>query len=161
MCSLHLYCYRFQSTLPRGERQIRLLLYLTIKKFQSTLPRGERLWNYITRFFLLYFNPRSHEGSDLKNLRLFTDITIFQSTLPRGERLVYGYSFVFRKRFQSTLPRGERQHQIFVNNNGFIFQSTLPRGERPLNVCGLRFSQDFNPRSHEGSDRCRSCNKVR
>ena len=34
-------------------------------EFQSTLPRGERLSICTLLRFLYYFNPRSHEGSDL------------------------------------------------------------------------------------------------
>ena len=32
----------FQSTLPRGERQLQLLDKVNMDRFQSTLPRGER-----------------------------------------------------------------------------------------------------------------------
>ena len=39
------------------------------------------------------------------------------------------------------------------NSNNSKFQSTLPRGERPDLEFGEMFSADFNPRSHEGSDR--------
>ena len=56
----------------------------------------------------------------------------FQSTLPRGERLKLCYYNIIRKRFQSTLPRGERQDE---------------RWNR------LQDRRNFNPRSHEGSDR--------
>ena len=56
---------RFQSTLPRGERPKPMCMLTWMEKFQSTLPRGER--RYILPdfwFLLLYFNPRSREGSD-------------------------------------------------------------------------------------------------
>ena len=40
-----LFYWRFQSTLPRGERRPLNFIVLLIKKgFQSTLPRGERLF---------------------------------------------------------------------------------------------------------------------
>ena len=56
---------RFQSTLPRGERLEINPFISQIWKFQSTLPRGERrmYWSGLLRH--LYFNPRSHEGSDV------------------------------------------------------------------------------------------------
>ena len=54
----------FQSTLPRGERPLLLLIFLPKLVFQSTLPRGER--------------------PDWRDLMTFN--TLFQSTLPRGER---------------------------------------------------------------------------
>ena len=61
--------------------------------------------------------------------------------------------------FQSTLPRGER-HEIRVDvYHLFLFQSTLPQGERR---CLLQppfpREQNFNPRSHEGSDLCAPAN---
>ena len=36
------FCIKFQSTLPRGERQIEELITDYFRRFQSTLPRGER-----------------------------------------------------------------------------------------------------------------------
>ena len=60
---------RFQSTLPRRERQPFWFFQSLSILFQSTLPRRERrgcqLW---TGQINLYFNPRSHEGSDLHQL---------------------------------------------------------------------------------------------
>ena len=77
---------KFQSTLPRGERQnrlVNLLAYCLISihapargatnpdhgslrgmQFQSTLPRGERLTRYNDDKADSNFNPRSREGSD-------------------------------------------------------------------------------------------------
>ena len=78
---------RFQSTLPQGERRLLCLFAYLILQFQSTLPQGERLpyrtFNELkqpisihaptrgaTSAFPeiaphgLYFNPRSHKGSD-------------------------------------------------------------------------------------------------
>ena len=57
----------FQSTLPRGERPVENGSYILPKIFQSTLPRGERRFSeYLFRLSPNYFNPRSHEGSDIK-----------------------------------------------------------------------------------------------
>ena len=58
----------FQSTLPRGERQLHI-------------PFGVKNGN---------FNPRSREGSDHRLCKIRTCQTIFQSTLPRGERRICG-----------------------------------------------------------------------
>ena len=57
-------------------------------------------------------------------------------------------------RFQSTLPREERplQHQLGLHRR--IFQSTLPREERRAKrTCLPKEPSDFNPRSHERSDK--------
>ena len=78
----------------------------------------------------MYFNPRSHEGSD-KNW--FPDLTLIEL-------------------FQSTLPRGERPYLLNIQFLIAQFQSTLPRGERPLTASPVNDIWDFNPRSHEGSD---------
>ena len=76
--------------------------------------------------------------------------------------------------FQSTLPRGERHKcveyvaaweliSIHAPTRGatatppktggeYLFQSTLPRGERPFAFSSSSDINDFNPRSHAGSD---------
>ena len=61
----------FQSTLPRGERPfVNYIISLSVQ-FQSTLPRGERRCSRaLTRRAHHYFNPRSHEGSDLQEPEL-------------------------------------------------------------------------------------------
>jgi len=56
---------RFQSTLPRGERQITDQTVKAGKMFQSTLPRGERHKACFAAASDKCFNPRSRAGSDL------------------------------------------------------------------------------------------------
>ena len=58
--------FKFQSTLPRGERHFMAPATGATYLFQSTLPRGERQY-----FGRMRRNPQR-----------------FQSTLPRGERLL-------------------------------------------------------------------------
>ena len=77
--------------------------------FQSTLPRGERLRPLIMSALSSYFNPRSHEGSDLWRSWCSLAMRLFQSTLPRGERLGEIGKKDKTQVFQSTLPRGERR----------------------------------------------------
>ena len=55
----------FQSTLPQGERLLLFIIKLLSNLFQSTLPQGERRNLVLTLLGTLYFNPRSHKGSDL------------------------------------------------------------------------------------------------
>ena len=62
--------YRFQSTLPREERQRITKLVVFHQAFQSTLPREERLPPVHSRRFLYDFNPRSHERSDTMLIHL-------------------------------------------------------------------------------------------
>ena len=130
-----------------------MIPYPDHRKFQSTLPRGERQYHKHDNLYLLHFNPRSHEGSDgYKNIydcaakisihaptRGATKLVVilcickkFQSTLPRGERRSQRSTLSFLQQFQSTLPRGERQSKFLTLISCSIFQSTLPRGERRL-----------------------------
>ena len=143
-------------------------------RFQSTLPHGERRISTSTSSTVMYFNPRSRMGSDPDpggHFQLSLHISIhapawgatgmrslsasvksFQSTLPHGERPMTRPTCCLMRLFQSTLPHGER---LFVglrpDGNTYIsihapawgatvnrtgghheqgFQSTLPHGER-------------------------------
>ena len=121
----------FQSTLPRGERHYYSKLFIidadvsihaptrgatafvffpfNNSMFQSTLPRGERQFEQLNMpEFIGGFNPRSHEGSDLRLSFKNGSMARFQSTLPRGERLLTMRKITLILAFQSTLPRGER-----------------------------------------------------
>ena len=120
------------------------------------------------------FNPRSHEGSDLRQ-SASTCQKSFQSTLPRGERQAadsiqarkgiisihaptrgatkqYRAKTNVNAKFQSTLPRGERRRATEKSEVNKVFQSTLPRGERHKRPLFFVCEANFNPRSHEGSD---------
>ncbi len=57
---------KFQSTLPRGERPSPVAMTARSIVFQSTLPRGERLCSCRSATLLEDFNPRSREGSDIR-----------------------------------------------------------------------------------------------
>ena len=119
----------FQSALPRGERHFTCRLKgscinISIRAptrgatqidrsidvnliFQSALPRGERhrLTDLLT--LTLYFNPRSHEGSDCRSRHGIQKYTISIRAPTRGATPVLqplSRSIVF----QSALPRGER-----------------------------------------------------
>ena len=64
------------------------LWFRSFLRFQSTLPRGERRLKMLFRGFPEYFNPRSREGSDSTGTMKRMKALLFQSTLPRGERPV-------------------------------------------------------------------------
>ena len=114
--------------------------------------RGATLFWWPEGVLLSYFNPRSHEGSDMIAPYDWQLLQVFQSTLPRGERLGMSYTDPVKQEFQSTLPRGERH--MLPPSEAFRekFQSTLPRGERRENLTTIVTIVNFNPRSHEGSD---------
>ena len=86
--------FRFQSTLPRGERRIFadpcvLPPYISI----HAPARGATGNGKCRSQIFYYFNPRSREGSDCFSVQLIRITELFQSTLPRGERLQFYLKF--------------------------------------------------------------------
>ena len=129
-------------------------LYEDVYKFQSTLPRRERPCNRFSTFFLQYFNPHSHEGSDAFFLATSTKLFLFQSTLPRRERRFFILHVIVHNNFN---PHSHEGSDGYCSNTAVIsssisihtptkgatdlmqsgtlltiFQSTLPRRERLL-----------------------------
>ena len=83
-------------------------IFDTIFTFQSTLPREERpLWP-VCNIYQLYFNPRSHERSDVLVRSAFCLSCISIHAPTRGATRSCS-RYLTRDRFQSTLPREERQ----------------------------------------------------
>mgnify|MGYP001014527598 CR=1 FL=1 len=80
-------------------------------------------------------------------------INLFQSTLPREERHYGKRGITVCEEFQSTLPREERQNFKYACSITHLFQSTLPREERQWSAIRRKLFVDFNPRSHERSDK--------
>ena len=145
---------RFQSTLPRGERPRSKYSRRRTRRFQSTLPRGERRGGGSRKWAAsLYFNPRSHEGSDVERQTEQIAVVISIHAPTRGATV-------------AELPAaGQLDISIHAPTRGAtripvklspqeIFQSTLPRGERPYSFASFSRPSNFNPRSHEGSDIC-------
>ena len=122
----------FQSTPPRGGRQMPLLHTPKSTTFQSTPPRGGR---------------RCLACDGLHDCR-------FQSTPPRGGRPSNTKpDRVCNGLFQSTPPRGGRRLAETATEDEAVFQSTPPRGGRP--ICVIRSgpeSPSFNPRPRVGGD---------
>ena len=121
-------------------------------KFQSTLPQGERQHFALKLYECDNFNPRSRKGSDHLLLIVLYWINIFQSTLPQGERRISTFAFGDGYSFQSTLPQGERRRVDIFSARCKLFQSTLPQGERLHLHNFYQLPHYFNPRSRKGSD---------
>ena len=164
----------FQSSLPRGERPKITFKEVPHKLISILAPtRGATV--------LIAFKVFSVPISILAPTRGATSVSrilllrgLFQSSLPRGERRdlsrnsspITGISILAPTRgatptlmrqstvteFQSSLPRGERHRRSTKKILPEQFQSSLPRGERLCGEVSDRFTKDFNPRSHEGSD---------
>ena len=98
--------------------------------FQSTLPREERHCLIVKTSLYSYFNPRSHERSDLKRCKYMRYKIISIHAPTRG----------------ATVPAS-------ASHSSVVFQSTLPREERPGSFpAAVGLMLHFNPRSHERSD---------
>ena len=143
--------------------------------FQSTLPRRERPLLLILLKDGEHFNPRSHEGSDQEPHNIYFQPCISIHAPTKGATVPIAYHFLFIYVFQSTLPRRERPISAIFEMSFDSFQSTLPREERHYRLCnrpyGSKISihapargataeairirgsgQYFNPRSRERSD---------
>ena len=108
---------------------------------------------------LRYFNPRSHEGSDYAKANIAIPTGDFNPRSHEGSDGRSTIDKVCRCKFQSTLPRRERLGMDGVAAELKEFQSTLPRRERRrARYPRLLFRHNFNPRSHEGSDFVSSLN---
>ena len=144
---------RFQSTLPRWERQKTQPKHVRDNRFQSTLPRGERPPSFPARSRCCrYFNPRSREGSDMPELRLTCGKKISIHAPARGATATASVGFA---RFVNFNPRSREGSDdqlaktiddankisihapargatgLFLHSTWRSgFQSTLPRGER-------------------------------
>ncbi len=76
--------------------------------FQSTLPRRERPLLLILLKDGEHFNPRSHEGSDQEPHNIYFQPCISIHAPTKGATVPIAYHFLFIYVFQSTLPREER-----------------------------------------------------
>ncbi len=132
-------------------------LYILMEySFQSTLPRGERPAYLYMPSSLLYFNPRSREGSDNIQHFPFRNLYDFNPRSREGSDLHQSQRFISGKNISIHAPARGATYTGPISRRRVIFQSTLPRGER------LQFPEKtpvinyFNPRSREGSD----CNML-
>ena len=119
--------------------------------FQSTLPRGERQTTNSSCIVFHHFNPRSHEGSDVKSAVTFIQQTISIHAPTRGATFIALVSSLSYG-FQSTLPRGERQQRDQRHSRNCYFNPRSHEGSDYSRLWALLLHQYFNPRSHEGSD---------
>ena len=121
-------------------------------QFQSTLPRRERRYKRRYRCGFIYFNPRSHEGSDAFSIVSVSSFALFQSTLPRRERLSYLGALASGFMISIHAPTKGATNKYCFYSTFNKFQSTLPRRERRRGCIRSGAHTNFNPRSHEGSD---------
>ena len=146
-----------------------------VRKFQSTLPREERQCKKSIRKLKVYFNPRSHERSDHESSNTTFDRLISIHAPTRGATrnpLVYQSRSVISIHAPT---RGATIHikfiaVMFLNFNprshersdwwGVVCTSTIyisihapTRGATKGGLHGCSHICNFNPRSHERSDK--------
>ena len=137
----------------KGATQHEIAATGSFLKFQSTLPRRERQKRQPEKLPLVYFNPRSREGSDRKNHEFYLSGTKFQSTLPRRERLNV---LAFCALFGNFNPRSREGSDYLIIFQSYLCRHFNPRSREGSDLSQIRaasFGMYFNPRSREGSDR--------
>ena len=83
----------------------------------------------------LYFNPRSHEGSDLYESTAIHKILYFNPRSHEGSDEMRSPSSGCSNEFQSTLPRGERPGRNRKDGHGYTISIHAPtRGATLLDV---------------------------
>ena len=119
--------------------------------FQSTFPRGERQIPFRQSTHPPNFNPRSRVGNDSNGYIAVLDSVSFQSTFPRGER---PFPLGFHCQTVNFNPRSRVGNDLTECTPVSLirFQSTFPRGERRASERHLRLFLYFNPRSRVGND---------
>ena len=167
----------FQSTLPRREWQYPRIKQKYRFEFQSTLPRRE--WQQLPFYLACVTKISIHtptKGVTSSGLSQLVLPKKFQSTLPRREWLKVLQFFHSHDLFQSTLPRREWRNysaghgkdipiSIHTPTKGVTRQGerlhttqqisihTPTKGVTSAGDGGGRQMLNFNPHSHEGSDR--------
>ena len=167
---------KFQSTLPRGERQraagnqhgnASISIHApargateTAWKLEKTEPyfnprsrEGSDPSSYPFGSISPYFNPRSREGSDQELQKHHSWPLISIRAPARGATSINSVSCGNVFLFQSALPRGERQRILipFIRS-GLISIRAPARGATSAARLDTLLSVYFNPRSREGSD---------
>ena len=100
----------------------------------------------------IYFNPRSHEGSDTSLQVHCTPLTPFQSTLPRGERRCRIACMRSIRNFNPRSHEGSDVRSIDSEPELYYFNPRSHEGSDQFMNGHASQGADFNPRSHEGSD---------
>ena len=144
--------WAFQSTLPRGERQLSDRDQIKFIDFNPRSHEGSDTFPGIFQNLANNFNPRSHEGSDTLYAYRLGRIILFQSTLPRGERRSIQSFFYSHLDFNPRSHEGSDESNRPVQKQCSISIHAPTRGATACAPDAWTVSGNFNPRSHEGSD---------
>ena len=121
--------------------------------FQSTLPQGERhQCVFLDKCDMLYFNPRSHKGSDKRKCDVSELYAISIHAPTRGATSGFSRGANCDIYFNPRSHKGSDLFFLIAQCRAFNFNPRSHKGSDFHSVlCQLR-APYFNPRSHKGSD---------
>ena len=120
------------------------------QQFQSTCPRGARRPDLHFQSLLYISIHVPTRGTTCRNVSL-SAVGRFQSTCPRGARLTSSPIIVIRPISIHVPTRGTTNYILYVIK-WFIISIHVPTRGTTSSAEFMGFSQDFNPRAHEGHD---------
>ena len=123
------------------------------QNFNPRSHKGSDLFFLIAQGCAFHFNPRSHKGSDA--IPRHTNASHYRISIHAPTRGATGAAYLSAHGGLISIhapTRGATINKYVLVNVLRQFQSTLPQGER-LNAEQVSATvNDFNPRSHKGSD---------
>ena len=124
----------------------------SIIRFQSTLPRRERQDIIILKFHFFIISIHTPTKGATFFAILFAVIVLISIHTPtKGATTASGSSGIGISNFNPHSHEGSDFPMLSLLS-ACTFQSTLPRRERPIVGWFLVLGYNFNPHSHEGSD---------
>ena len=104
-------------------------------------------------FHMVYFNPRSREGSDISTTFNYIILKKFQSSLPRGERHIFRLIVSSAAYFNPRSREGSDFEDALTASRELEISILAPaRGATQIQRRMISHVGNFNPRSREGSD---------
>ena len=152
-----LICYSILYLLFTGLQQYLsiVLLISNVIAIKIDLTTNSTITQHIMivyRFICWYFNPHSHEGSDIAEVDTTKVSKISIHAPTRGATLLQIGSYIIISISIHAPTRGATVSVLSAVAFS-VFQSTLPREERPFLNFNNPVVMNFNPRSHERSDK--------
>ena len=146
---------RFQSTRPRGARPGQRAHLLELAEVSIHAPTRGATSSCAARCAMeTSFNPRAHEGRDLRHRTSSSSSARFNPRAHEGRDPRKHPRRGPRDKFQSTRPRGARPSSERLTTASALVSIHAPtRGATKQRAANYRVCLGFNPRAHEGRDR--------
>ena len=169
--------YGFNPRSREGSDGIQLEFSAFLGEFQSTLPRRERLFSaYVLSQIPCCFNPRSREGSDVIRMHFFCFDIVSIHAPAKGATWRGSWSPWSRYGFNPRSREGSDEAIESVDESGAYVSIHAPakgatavrgtrrsteqvsihapaKGATGLDITVEEYTDGFNPRSREGSDK--------